>query len=336
MIETLKKLGWTLGIGIFLVFILLAVNQTIAFYANLSTIHPVLAIVVTSILGLVLAAAFISPVVLLLRLPKTIDFPDDESEVPAYRETMRKRLAKNSLVRAEGIDVSTPEGYEKAIHFLDSHARKVIQDTAASVFVTTAISQNGKLDALTVLVTQTRMVWKIAHIYWQRPTLRDMTTLYGNVAATALFASELEEMDISRQIEPVINSLVNSPGRSIPVVGHAAHIITDSLLEGSTNAFLTLRVGIVAQKYCGKSEVLNRKFLRRNSFIEASGMLRSIVVKSSGKVISGVMKALKDAGKRSILSGIGAIGKATTRVSSSVGDAMRSVAGKKRSSQLEE
>ena len=281
--------------------------------------------------------AFITPVILILRLPKTIDFPDDEDELPAYREMMKKRLAKNKYVKEAAIDVYDSDGYEKAVELLDTHSRKVIQDTAASVFVTTAISQNGKLDALTVLVTQTRMVWKIAHIYWQRPSLRDMATLYGNVAATALFASEIEDMDISRQIEPVINSLMNSPGRSIPVVGHAAHIVTDSLLEGSTNAFLTLRVGIVAQKYCGKTEVLNRKFLRRNSFIEASSMLRSIVVKSSGKVIAGVMKALKDAGKRSVRSGIGAVGKATSKVTSSVGEAFRSVTGgRKSSAKLEE
>ena len=329
MVQTLKRFAWTLGTGIFIVFILLAVNQLIALYANLQTIHPWLAIAVTGLLGAILALAFITPVVILLRLPKAVDFPDDESEVTAYRKELRKRLARNKFVKEAKLDVSTDEGYTKALVMLDGKAREVVKATAGSVFLTTAISQNGKLDALTVLVTQTRMVWQIAHIYWQRPSLRDMATLYGNVAGTALLASELEDMDISRQIEPIVSSLVNSPGRSIPIVGHAAHIITDSLLEGSTNAFLTLRVGIVAMKYCGKAEVMDRKFLRRNSFVEASIMLRSLVVSSSGKVITGIVKAMKDAGKRSVLSGIDSIGKMGGKVATGVGDVFRSVTGKK-------
>ena len=331
MFNTLKKFAWTLGTGIFLVFILLAINQLISLYANLAAIHPVLAVSVTSLIALVLLAAFIAPVVIILRLPKTVDFPDDPSEVDAYRKELQKRLSRNRYVRDAGLDVYKEDEYARALVLLDGKAREVIKATAGSVFLTTAISQNGKLDALTVLVTQTRMVWQIAHIYWQRPSLRDMATLYGNVAGTALLASEIEDMDISRQIEPIVSSLVNSPGRSIPVVGHAAHIITDSLLEGSTNAFLTLRVGIVAMKYCGKAEVMDRKFLRRNSFVEASVMLRSLVVSSSGKVIAGVMRAMKDAGKRSIKSGIDSVGRATGKVVSGVGDAVRSVTGRKKS-----
>lgn len=309
MLRTLKKFAWTLGAGVFLVFILLAINQLIALYANLATISQGLATGVTILLAVILLVAFISPIVILMRLPKAVDFPDDPSEVDAYRKELQKRLSRNKYVREAGFDVYNEDEYAKALVMLDGKARDVIKATSGSVFLTTAISQNGKLDALTVLVTQTRMVWQIAHIYWQRPTLRDMATLYGNVAGTALLASEIEDMDISRQIEPIVSSLVNSPGRSLPVVGHAAHIITDSLLEGSTNAFLTLRVGIIAMKYCGKAEVMDRKFLRRNSFIEASIMLRSLVLSSSGKVITGIMKAMKDAGKRSIRSGIDSIGK---------------------------
>jgi hypothetical protein len=83
-------------------------------------------------------------------------------------------------------------------------------------------------------------------------------------------------------------------------------------------------------KYCGKAEVLDRKFLRRNSFIEASIMLRSLVVSSSGKVIAGVMRAMKDAGKRSVRSGIDSIGRMTGKMASGVGDAVRTMTGKKK------
>ncbi|MEL7002085.1 MAG: DUF697 domain-containing protein [Bacteroidota bacterium] len=303
MLKQIKKLGIFLSIAISLVFIIFAANQVITFHANLTTINVTLAWVVTGLLSGLLILLFSIPFVLIMRLPKSMTFPEDGADMEAYANELKKRLSKNKLIKQSGLNVYSEEDYPKALTLLNDEATKVIKTTASSVFLTTAVSQNGKLDALTVFVTQSRMIWKIAHIYWQRPSLRDMARLYGNVGATALIASELDEIDLTRQIEPVINAMLKSPGRSIPVVGHAAHIVTDSLLEGSTNAFLTLRVGVVAQRYCGSWDVKDKKSIRRNSFITASSMLRSLVVESSGKVVTGVMKAMTNAGKSTLQSG---------------------------------
>ncbi len=303
MLKQIKKLGILFSSAILLAFVIFAINQIIAFHANLTTINPTLAWVVTGCLTLLFILLFSIPVILILRLPKSMTFPEEGTDDADYANALRKRLAKNKRIKKAGINVYEEEGYQKALTLLNDEATQVIKNTASSVFLTTAVSQNGKLDALTVFVTQSRMIWKVAHIYWQRPSLRDMTRLYGNVGATALIASELDEIDLTRQIEPVINAIVKSPGRSLPIVGHAAHIITDSLLEGSTNAFLTLRVGVVAQQYCGSWDIEDKKSVRRNSFVTASSMLRSLVVESSGKVVTGVMKAMKNAGKSTLQSG---------------------------------
>lgn len=325
--KKIKKYLWILSAAFLIVFLLVVVNQLIALYANLVTVSPLLAQGVVGVIGIVLLILLISPVVMILRLPKTLKTPDSDDELPAYKNQLRTRMAANKRIRSAGINVYEEDGFEKAQIYLDGEARKVIENTASSVFLTTAVSQNGKLDAITVLVTQTRMVWRIAHIYWQRPSLKDMTTLYANVGATALLASEIEDLDITRQVEPIINSLLNSPGRSIPVVGHAAHIITDSILEGSTNAYLTLRVGVVAQRYCGQVDVTDRKSIRANSYVVAASMLRSIVMRSSGQVVSSIMRAVKDAGKRSVQSGIDAIGKAGGKVRDGVTGVVKKMTG---------
>lgn len=328
----LKKYLWLAAFAFLLFFILIAVNQLIELYANLSAVNPLLAQVVTGVLSLVFLALIMTPFIIFIRLPRTLDIPENEEEIGAYRTQLCKRLAANRHVKSAGLDVRTDEGFEKAVILLDGEARKVIENTASSVFLTTAVSQNGKLDAITVLITQTRMVWKIAHIYWQRPSVKDMLNLYGNVAATALIASEIEDLDITRQVEPIINSLLNSPGRSLPVVGHAAHIITDSILEGSTNAYLTLRVGVVAQRYCGQTEVTDRKSIRSSSYVVAASMLRTIVMRSSGQVVSSIMRAMKNAGKRSVQSGVDAIGRAGGKVRHGVTSVVRKMTGKSRTS----
>lgn len=302
--KTLKKIGILVSLAFILGFILFAVNQIIAFHANLTTINETLAWLVTGFISVTIFLLLLIPLVLMARLPESVAFPDNYEEEAQYHTVLKYRLSRNKLVKKAGLDVSTEEGMKQALELLNREAQTVIKQTAKSVFLTTAISQNGKLDALTVFITQSRMIWRVAHIYWQRPSIRDMIKLYGNVGATALIASELDEIDITRQIEPIINAVLRSPGRSIPVIGHATHIITDSLLEGSTNAFLTLRVGIVTQRYCGSWDIADRKTIRRNSFIAASGLLRTLVLESSGKVVSSVMAAVKNAGKNTIRSGV--------------------------------
>ena len=302
--KTFKKISLLISLAFILGFILFAVNQIIAFHANLTTINETLAWLVTGFISVSIFLLLLIPFVLIARLPKSVTFPDNYEEEAQYHTVLKHRLSRNKLIKKAGFDVNTEEGMKQALELLNKEAQTVIKQTAKSVFLTTAISQNGKLDALTVFITQSRMIWRVAHIYWQRPSLRDMVKLYGNVGATALIASELDEIDITRQVEPIINAVLRSPGRSIPVIGHAAHIVTDSLLEGSTNAFLTLRVGIVTQRYCGSWDIADRKTIRKNSFITASGLLKTLVLESSGKVVTSVMTAIKNAGKNTIKSGV--------------------------------
>ena len=78
-----------------------------------------------------------------------------------------------------------------------------------------------------VLAAQVRMIWAIAHIYHQRPTVRDVIQLYANVAGTVFVASELEELDIGEQVEPVIKAaLGSSMAGLIPGFAAVASMVT--------------------------------------------------------------------------------------------------------------
>ena len=188
----------------------------------------------------------------------------------------------------------------------------MINDSATAVFFSTAISQNGKLDAFTVLAAQMRLIWKVAHVYWQRPSMRNLLQLYSHVAVNTLAATGIEQLDLSRQIEPILNAILKSPGRNIPIVGGAAHLVTDSILEGSINAFLTLRVGVLTRNYCFPDQLV-LKDIRRNSFVEASSLLTKLVINSSSKVVGSLLKAGKDLSVRTIKTSYGSVGKAVNK-----------------------
>ncbi|MEM1407938.1 MAG: DUF697 domain-containing protein [Bacteroidota bacterium] len=314
MIKNFAKYTSIVAVLVITVFALFCVNQLINLYANLLLIHETLAISVITVISIIVFTLFAIPVILLARLPKSIS-SSEMDDANAYAIRLKRRLASNKHIKAAKIDLSDPVGLGKALELLRAKAEETINTTATAVFLTTAVSQNGKLDALTIFITQTRMIWKIAHLYWQRPSLRDMLRLYANVGGSALIASELEDIDITRQIEPIMSAILKSPGRSIPLVGHAAHIITDSLLEGSTNAFLTLRVGVLTLRYCGGVHPeMSKKELKRSAYSEASQMLRVLVIKSSGKVVSSVINAMKEAGMNTVNSGVETLNKAADSV----------------------
>src|SRR5207247_6798944 len=70
-------------------------------------------------------------------------------------------------------------------------------------------------------------------------------------------------------------------------------IMVNSLLSGSANAFLTLRVGMIAKAYCGSLIAQPRTRLRRSATTEAARLLSGIVKESGARVRDAIWKELK-------------------------------------------
>jgi len=311
MRKSIKNILYSIGILVSIVFLLFIVNQMVSFYKNLEVIHPALAITGTSIVGIFVLGLLLMPFVLIAKLPAPLPFPDDDTDLGKYQNSFRQRLVKHPVAIEHGLDPHDDEQLKVLHQKLTDRADKVIFESASAVFISTAISQNGKLDAFTVLAAQIRLVWKVAHIYWQRPSIRNLQQLYSNVAINAMAANTIDQIDISQQIQPIISAILKSPGKHIPVVGNAAHIITESIMEGTVNAFLTLRVGVLTKNYCfPEGKTITE--IKSNSFIEASMLLKRLVVKSSKKVAEGILKAGKNASVQTFRTSYETIGKAMT------------------------
>jgi hypothetical protein len=315
MRKQLKFLILSLSLLIVVAFVLFVINQVMQVYTYTNALNPVLGKTVLITLTLLFAALFIVPVVLYFRLPTPLTPPENDEEKPAYITKLGNRLAKNSLLKGGNLDFTKEEDIQKGLDLLSIKADAIIHNTAKSVFLTTSISQNGKLDALTVFITQSKMVWDLAHIYYQRPAPKDLLGLYANVGATTFLAAQIEDLDFSEQLEPVFGTVMqNTALKSVPFVGSITHVIMDSLLEGTINAFLTLRVGIITKRYCSSTTTFNARTARRAAFREASLMLKSLVLQSSGQVISAIMKATRKAGASTVKSGVDAASRATQNV----------------------
>jgi uncharacterized membrane protein YcjF (UPF0283 family) len=290
-ISTLAFLGGTILV---LSFVLFVINQTAQAVQLASAIHPTAGTAVFVGLVTVYVLLLTVPLVMVLRLPRPLSPPASREggEFQAHLERLRQRLRLNTGHEVKKLDDEAD--IEQAIHQLDLEAVRIIKATASQVFLSTAVSQSGRLDTLLVFSMQTRMVWKLAHLYYQRPTLRDMVRLYASVAGTSFVAGELQEVDLSEQVEPVFSAVVGSLGGAVPGFHLVASILANSILSGAADAFLTLRVGMIARRYCGALVLEQPATLRRKATTEAAQHLGGIVAEGSARVTRALWSTSRD------------------------------------------
>ncbi len=288
MKRSLSLIGIFVSILVVLLFFLFMANQTILITDFVDRLKPGLGTPVLYLLLAIYAVCLAVPLVIFLRYPRPLRAPATKTD-PAYSqhlERLRIRLSGNPNI---GKAFSEPAGeleIEEALSILGVRADAIIKREASVVFMITAISQSGRFDAISVLLAQARMVWRVARLYYQRPTVRDMLYLYANIAVSAFVATEIEDLEIDEQLEPVIGGLVaGSAAGAIPGASVIASFLVSSVLTGAANSLFTLRVGVLTKKYCASLTHQGRRTMRRAATIEALGMLGGIVLQS-GTVLS--------------------------------------------------
>ena len=265
-------------------FAVFVINQTDQLVALADRFHPLGGDVAFWSLLVLYVMCLAVPTVLLLRLPRSLKVPADDSgtEFDRHLDELKQRLRRNDHVSAQPLD--TRADIEAALKVLGDRADEVIQQTARQVFITTAVSQNGSLDSVVVLAAQSKMTWTLARLYYQRPSLRELTCLYGNVAATAFVAAEIEDLDLAGQLEPVMSSVLGSFAGAVPGLQVVSAVAANSIFNGSANAFMTLRVGLIAKQYCEALVRPDQRLAKRSATAGAALMLGGVVANGAKRV----------------------------------------------------
>jgi len=240
------------------------------------------------------------PFILYFTLPDALTPPANNSapQRERYMKELRRRLQANR--RLQGVSLDTEKDIQEALGKLSVDVDKVIRETAISVFVGTAVMQNGRMDGLIVLATQLRMVWRIATIYYQRPSPQQMVYLYSNVGATAIVADNIQEVDFSALAGPIVTAILPSLKGAIPGLQGIATLLTNSIANGSANAFLTLRVGIIARHYCEAVTTTSSQSVRMSATKEAAKLLGQIAKDNGSRLVGSIWGSVKNTAKTSL------------------------------------
>ena len=280
-----------------------------------AAVHPAAGLMVAVVLLVGVAVLVIVPAASYARLEPPL-VPPDETEGPrhdafvaAYLDACRKnpKLTDRKL--------ATEEDLEAALGELDEKAEGIANRYASQVFVGTAVSQWGSLDGLVVAGIQMRMVWEIAHVYQRRPSLRQMGYLYANVLVTSVLASRLDQVDLSEYLRPVLAGAFGQSIASFPGVAVVSGQLSNALFQGSVNAFLTLRIAMVAIAYSGAVRKPRRHEVWRTAVARAGHLVFRTATHGSARVAA----AFSGAAWKSVGSAAAGVGHAAGSTSRSVG-----------------
>ena len=288
-----KKSFWiTLGITSVFFMTLIILSSVIELGTRLGGIHKYVEYAFYVISGFLFSFLFVRPIILILFSPTfSMDSLFTEDEFAKKNYSMYKKVTKN-LLNEEYISeeekyvlktsIDNPIQLKKNLSAvfdktIKKELNKIIVSHAESVFISTAISQNGKLDAIAVLTINLKLVKELVLKCGFRPTTPALGRLSFNVLTNAIIAEGLEDMKFSEVF----------PQSSINAIGEIPFLktITGSLAQGTGNALLSLRVGIVCRNYLFMNlKGLTKKQIKHLAFAEAVTLFPKVAAESVKKI----------------------------------------------------
>jgi hypothetical protein len=294
---TIKRSVWSawlpVGVGACIFLGLSLIGNVMVIGSQLGTLHPVVERTFYACILLACLWLVVVPVIRVLKAP-VIALDDVSAGTLKSDYKTLKRIAyqladsdslpadlKNQLLGAAGLGSDLQGPLTTAIDAQKLSATTIIREQAVLTFVSTAISQNGKLDAVSVLIANFRLVRRLVEHYGYRPPLPELIRIYGHIFLAALIADEIDDLDV----EGILPGLAGGILGWIP----GSQILVSSFLDGTVNALFTLRVGFVAQTcLLNAGKGLARSEVRRSANREARAELGKVLRDGAAELPGGV------------------------------------------------
>ncbi|MDT8337512.1 MAG: DUF697 domain-containing protein [Candidatus Izemoplasmatales bacterium] len=294
----MKKIskGFWIALGIAAIFfmILIILSSVLELGERLNSINKYLEYAFYGISAILFSILFLRPLAMIIFSPSfSLDELFSEEENAKKNYSMYKKVGRNLLDEgyiSEEDKMAINEAMSDVMKLKLTLARifdetiktelnKMIITHAETVFLSTAISQNGKLDAIAVISINLKLIKNLVLKCGFRPSYYSLGKLSINVLSTAIIAESLEDMNFSELFPSTgVNAL-----SEIPIL----KTVTGSFAQGIGNALLSLRVGIIARNYLFMNiKGLKKNEIRKLAFGEAVILLPRVLIESMKKLPS--------------------------------------------------
>ncbi len=276
-----KYLWYLVGIGTLFLLSMMMLSSVLDIGDRLAKISVYLEYSFYVVISVMIFFLVINPIRIVVFSPSlciaTAMEKDSNKSKKIYKRVAKNILDNNELTEEEITKLenyTSPEELKDAIYYayensIKKSINKIIYNSAKTVMISTAISQNAKVDMYSVVACNLKMIKDIVVISGFRPSMKRLSKLSLNVLTTALIAEGLEDLNID-DILP--SSTMNALGE-IPLIKP----VLSSVMQGTSNGLLTLRVGFVCRKYLFGDMGQTKSEIRAEAFKESIKMLPILI-----------------------------------------------------------
>lgn len=291
-----KILWYIVAIGVLLLFFLILISSILSLGERLTLIHPYVSYGFYGLCIILVYFLIINPIRIIVFSPafniETVLDKPSRKRYKTYKIVAKNLIKNNDISAREKAQLKNHQSKQELQatlnHIYNSTLKKKINklifNHAKTVFISTAISQNGRMDLIASFVVNLRLIKEIVKTCGFRPSFKNLSKLTINVFSTALIAEGLENIEFSELLPANAQSFI----KNIPF----GKVVTESLVQGTSNAILTLRVGIITRKYLfSDAKELSKKEIRRGAFIETIKIV-PLLIKDSFESIPDKIKGI--------------------------------------------
>ena len=277
-----RSILWiVIGIGAALFLLLMLLSDVIATGEKIGKINEYLEYGFYILSALLFYILILNPIRIILFSPSfsivTVLDEENKRNFKVYKKIAKNLIDNNYIPEEDIVALQSSENIneirEELTRVFNSSIKKdinrIIARNAKTVLISTAICQNGKLDMLTVLTMNIKMIKEIVLKCGFRPGYVKLGKLSVNVITTALIAESLEGLDFNDLFPQTTANFF----AEVPLIKP----IASSFLNGISNALLTIRIGIITRKYLFSDGKLTKQQIRISAIKESLQMLPGII-----------------------------------------------------------
>lgn len=234
-------------------------KEFLELYVYLYAVHPYVAYAFIALAAGVLIYFVGIPVYRIIKIPKAPTPLRSGEHLDKELPKRFERLEENPYLQSIGYDLApvprTKEGYGQVMKILGKESAHIRSRYVNRLFYSSAISQNGFIDAVLILSSSVNLVKETFVLYNGRVSNRDLWIIGKQVYySMAIGGSETVEYATGE----IFSKLSTEGMRSIPFFDK----ILGSLADGFINAALLTRVALITDNYCSKLIIESERDLR--------------------------------------------------------------------------
>ena len=273
--------------SIFLVYIIF--KEFVSLYQFTRSIHPVVGYGTLLLILIFISYFILVPIFQIIRIPRSYSPAKNTTKVPELIRLRIKNFQTNRFLIDSNFDFgSSPldeNGYHQIIEFLKPESEKIRKKYVTQLFYSSAIAQNGFLDAILILSSSINLAKDFFILYHGRVTNKDLLAITKKIYySMAIGGSE----GVEYATKEIFSKLTTGGIKSIPF----ASKILGSIADGFVNAALLTRISIITENYCKLLYIKSEKDLYPSykAVISSTKIITSDIIEKLLKELKNISK----------------------------------------------